>query len=124
MSDLRKFLSTLGVAKNFSETTELIWAVRTSLRTELGLWAGVKFNSEQVTAAIKEIKEKNPDIWDEWKNRERNDESYQSLKEDLVKILLGLDFVGEGVEVHDLMKEIRNTVLVEAGVWDAAEIKI
>lgn len=108
--------------KTLSETTALMWSVRKALRAELGLPVVPSFTKEQITKAVNLIKEVRPDLWEVWKTHEKNSESYQPIRKELVKVIQKLKIAKYDVEMQSLITGVRMVVLVEAGVWTADEI--
>jgi hypothetical protein len=122
MSGIRRILKTLNITKDLHEMTALTWGVHLRLRAELGLWAGKQLNSDQIHIAVDLIKIGNPDLWNQWKEYERNGESYQKIRPVLVNLLQHLSITKGPVEIQALITAVRMAVLVDAGIWSVDEI--
>ena len=122
MSGIRRILKTLNITKDLHEMTSLTWEVHLRLRAELGLWAGKQLNSDQIHAAVDSIKIGNPDLWNQWKEYERNGESYQEIRPVLVNLLQHLSITKGPVEIQALITAVRMAVLVDVGIWSVDEI--
>jgi len=75
-----------------------------------------EFSPEEVSAAIKAIKEKRPDLWNKWTEHERRNEGFEDIGSDITMLLRGLINAQELHHVTLLTRLIRKQVRREAGL--------
>jgi len=75
-----------------------------------------EFSPEEISSAIKLIKEKRPDLWDKWTEHERRNEGFADIGQDITLLLRTLVAGQELHHVTLLKRLIRKQVRCEAGL--------
>jgi hypothetical protein len=123
VQEIRVLTRSLNMTKTLSEETALLRRLRNIIRSERSLPTGkTNFTKEQVLRSRDHIKQLRPDLWEGWKVYEKNGQSFQSIKGEIVSVLEAMKMTKNMLETQHLIDELRYVVFVEAGIWQPDEI--
>jgi hypothetical protein len=109
--------------KTLNERTELMWSVRNVLRSERSLpIVNTSFTKEKIASSVSYIKKSRPELWETWKNYEKNDQSYQPIRTEIIDLLQEMEIAKNSLEMQSLLTVIRHVVLADSGIWEPDEI--
>jgi hypothetical protein len=80
------------------------------------------FTKEQISNSVSHIKKSRPELWETWKGYEKNGQSYQPIRTEIVSLLQEMEIAKNGVQMQSLLTAIRHVALVDSGIWESDEI--
>lgn len=76
-----------------------------------------RFSPEQVSAAVKLIKSKRPDLWERWRYAESHEVRDETVIYEIIPILNTLEITANLPEKNELLWEMRLALRRELGLW-------
>ena len=83
-----------------------------------GLWLGAtEYTREDILKIVEYIKNKRPDLWEDWGRKEENNEPAGDMLWELNRLILEFVFTKDNGDVINIKDRLRTELRRELGLW-------
>ena len=93
-------------------------ALRKKILMQNGLWLGAtEYTREDILKIVEYIKNKRPDLWEDWGRKEENNEPAGDMLWELNRLILEFVFTKDNGDVINIKDRLRTELRRELGLW-------